>query len=182
MNNSMKFLVTEKDNGSRLDIFLSKKIDHLTRSNIKKIINSNNVKINIKVSNSPSKKIKLHDVVEIKLLQKKSENLKPSKIKLDIQYEDKDILVVNKPKGMVVHPGAGNIENTLANALLYRYKNKLSNINGEFRPGIVHRIDKETSGLLVIAKNNIAHSKLGEQFNKHSIHRKYQCLVWGVSH
>ena len=180
MNNSMKFLVTEKDNGSRLDIFLSKKIDHLTRSNIKKIINSNNVKINIKVSNSPSKKIKLHDVVEIKLLQKKSENLKPSKIKLDIQYEDKDILVVNKPKGMVVHPGAGNIENTLANALLYRYKNKLSNINGEFRPGIVHRIDKETSGLLVIAKNNIAHSKLGEQFNKHSIHRKYQCLVWGV--
>ena len=180
MNNSMKFLVTEKDNGSRLDIFLSKKIDRLTRSNIKKIINSNNVKINIKVSNSPSKKIKLHDVVEIKLLQKRSDNLKPSKIKLDIQYEDKDILVVNKPKGMVVHPGAGNIENTLANALLYKYKNKLSNINGEFRPGIVHRIDKETSGLLVIAKNNIAHSKLGEQFNKHSIHRKYQCLVWGV--
>ena len=180
MNNSMKFLVTEKDNGSRLDIFLSKKIDRLTRSNIKKIINSNNVKINIKVSNSPSKKIKLHDVVEIKLLQKRSDNLKPSKLKLDIQYEDKDILVVNKPKGMVVHPGAGNIENTLANALLYKYKNKLSNINGEFRPGIVHRIDKETSGLLVIAKNNIAHSKLGEQFNKHSIHRKYQCLVWGV--
>ena len=81
---------------------------------------------------------------------------------------------------MVVHPGAGNLENTLANALIYKYKNKLSNINGEFRPGIVHRIDKETSGLLVIAKNNLSHSMLGKQFNEHSIHRKYQCLVWGV--
>ena len=82
-------------------------------------------------------------MVEIKLLQSSPNNLKPSKIKLDIQYEDKDILIVNKPKGMVVHPGAGNLENTLANALIYKYKNKLSNINGEFRPGIVHRIDKE---------------------------------------
>ena len=119
-------------------------------------------------------------MVEIKLLQSSPNNLKPSKIKLDIQYEDKDILIVNKPKGMVVHPGAGNLENTLANALIYKYKNKLSNINGEFRPGIVHRIDKETSGLLVIAKNNLSHSMLGKQFNEHSIHRKYQCLVWGV--
>ena len=180
MNNSMKFLVTEKDNGSRLDIFLSKKIDRLTRSNIKKIINSNDVKINIKVSNSPSKKIKLHDVVEIKLLQKRSDNLKPSKIKLDIQYEDKDILVVNKPKGMVVHPGAGNYKNTLVNALLYKYKKNLSDINGSLRPGIIHRIDKETSGLLVIAKNNLSHANLGKQFSEHSIKRKYLCLTWGV--
>ena len=180
MNNSMKFLATKKDDNKRLDIFLSKKIDHLTRSNIKKIIESYNVKINKKITDSPSKKIKAKDVIVVELLIKHPDKLLPSKIKLDIRFEDKDILIINKPKGMVVHPGAGNYENTLANALTYKYKNKLSNINGELRPGIVHRIDKETSGLLVIAKNNLSHSKLGRQFNDHSITRKYLCLVWGV--
>ena len=92
----------------------------------------------------------------------------------------KDILVVNKPKGMVVHPGAGNYENTLVNALLFKYKKNLSDINGTQRPGIVHRIDKETSGLLVVAKNNFSHSNLGVQFSKHTIRRKYLCLSWGV--
>ena len=180
MNNTMKFLILEKDEGIRLDVFLSKKIDHLTRSNIKKIIESYNVKINKKITDSPSKKIKAKDVIVVELLIKHPDKLLPSKIKLDIRFEDKDILIINKPKGMVVHPGAGNYENTLANALTYKYKNKLSNINGELRPGIVHRIDKETSGLLVIAKNNLSHSKLGRQFNDHSITRKYLCLVWGV--
>ena len=180
MNNSMKFLVKEKDDSKRIDVFLSEKIDHLTRSNIKKIIESKNVKINKKITDSPSKKVKINDEVIIKLLIKNSDKLLPSKIKLDIRFEDKDILIINKPKGMVVHPGAGNYENTLANALIYKYKNKLSNINGELRPGIVHRIDKETSGLLVIAKNNLSHSKLGKQFSDHSIKRKYLCLVWGV--
>ncbi len=180
MINSMKFIVSEKDVGSRLDIFLSKKINYLTRSNIKKIIDSNNVKINDKILNLPSKIIKLNDTIKIKLEEKKSEELKPYNINLDICYEDNDILVINKPKGMVVHPGAGNFENTLANALVHKYKNKLSNINGELRPGIVHRIDKETSGLLVIAKNNFSHAKLSEQFSEHSIKRKYKCLVWGI--
>ena len=180
MNNSMKFLVKEKDDGKRLDVFLSEKINHLTRSNIKKIIESNNVKINRKITNSSAKKVKLNNTITIELLIKNSDKLLPNKIKLDIRFEDKDILVINKPKGMVVHPGAGNYENTLANALIYKYKNKLSNINGELRPGIVHRIDKETSGLLVIAKNNLSHSKLGKQFSDHSIKRKYLCLVWGV--
>ena len=180
MNNSMKFLINEKDSGKRLDIFLSKKISHLTRSHIKKIIEMKHVKINKKMIDFPSKKIKTNDSVIINLAIQKSEKLLPSKIKLNIHFEDKDILIVNKPKGMVVHPGAGNYENTLANALLWKYKNKLSNINGELRPGIVHRIDKETSGLLVIAKNNLAHSKLGKQFSDHSIKRKYLCLVWGV--
>ncbi|MBD1172594.1 RluA family pseudouridine synthase [Pelagibacterales bacterium SAG-MED05] len=180
MNNSMKFLVKKKDDSKRLDIFLSEKIKHLTRSNIKKIIESRNVKINKKITDSPSKKVKIIDEVMIKLLIKNSERLLPNKIKLDIRFEDKDILVINKPKGMVVHPGAGNYENTLANALVYKYKNKLSNINGESRPGIVHRIDKQTSGLLVIAKNNLSHSSLGKQFSDHSIKRKYLCLVWGV--
>jgi 23S rRNA pseudouridine1911/1915/1917 synthase len=176
----MKFLVKEKDDSKRLDVFLSNKINHLTRSNIKKIIESNNVKINKKITSSSSKKVKLNDSITIELTIKDSNKLLPNKIKLDIRYEDKDLLVINKPKGMVVHPGAGNYENTLANALVYKYKNKLSNVNGELRPGIVHRIDKETSGLLVIAKNNLSHSKLGEQFSNHSIKRKYLCLVWGV--
>jgi len=180
MNNSMKFLIDDSESGERLDVYLSKKIDNLTRSNIKKIIESKNVKINEKIINSPSKKVKINDSIIIKLVTESSKKLLPSKIKLEIHFEDKDILIVNKPKGMVVHPGAGNYENTLANALLYKYKNKLSDINGELRPGIVHRIDKETSGLLVIAKNNLAHSKLGKQFSDHSIKRKYICLVWGT--
>ena len=182
MNNSIKFLVNgnEDEDGERLDIFLSKKINHLTRSYIKKIIESDQVKINDKIINTCSKKIKRSESIEVNLIVKNSEKLIPTKIKLDIHFEDKDILIVNKPKGMVVHPGAGNYENTLANALLYKYKNKLSNINGSLRPGIVHRIDKETSGLLVVAKNNLAHSKLGEQFSEHSIKRKYLCLAWGV--
>ena len=180
MNNTMIFLVKENDDGKRLDVFLSKEISHLTRSNIKKIIDSNNVKINKKMVNSSSKKVKLNDSVSIVLLIKNLERLLPNKIKLDIRYEDKDILIINKPKGMVVHPGAGNYENTLANALAYKYKNKLSNVGGELRPGIVHRIDKDTSGLLVIAKNNLSHSKLSKQFSDHSIKRKYLCLVWGV--
>ena len=95
-------------------------------------------------------------------------------------YEDKDILIVNKPKGMVVHPGAGNKDNTLVNALLFKYKKNLSDLHGSLRPGIVHRIDKDTSGLLVIAKNNFSHSNLGDQFSKHTIKRKYICLAWGV--
>ena len=180
MNNTMIFSVDQNDYGKRLDVFLSKKIGHLTRSNIKKIIESNNVIINKKMVNSSSKKVRLYDDIKIIMQIKNSEKLIPNKIKLDIHYEDKDILVVNKPKGMVVHPGAGNYKNTLANALVYKYKNKLSNINGELRPGIVHRIDKDTSGLLVVAKNNLSHSKLGKQFSDHSIKRKYLCLVWGV--
>jgi len=180
MNNSIKFLVEEKDEGTRLDVFLSKKINYLTRTNIKKIIGSNNVKIRKKIIKSPSKKIKKDDVITIELLAKVSNKLVPNQIKLNILFEDNDILIINKPKGMVVHPGAGNYENTMANALVYKFKNKLSNINGELRPGIVHRIDKETSGLLVVAKNNLSHSRLGKQFSDHSIKRKYLCLVWGV--
>ena len=168
----MKFLVNRKDSGERLDIFLSKKISHLTRSNIKKIIETKYVKIDKKINNFPSKKNKTNDLVMIKLPIQETKKLSPNRIKLEVHFEDKDILIVNKPKGMVVHPGAGNYKNTLANALIYEYKTKLSNINGELRPGIVHRIDKETSGLLVIAKNNLAHSRLGKQFSDHSIKRK----------
>mgnify|MGYP005993440911 CR=1 FL=1 len=179
-NNTIKFLPSKSDIGKRLDVILSEKIEHLTRSSIKKIIESCNVKINKLIVNSPSKKIKVNDLVTIELVNNSQERIEPSRIKLEIHYEDKDLLIVNKPAGMVVHPGAGNNQNTLANALVYKYKKKLSDINGILRPGIVHRIDKDTSGLLVVAKNNLAHSELGRQFSEHTIKRKYLALVWGV--
>ena len=180
MNNTIKFLIKKSDNGERADIFLSKKINYLTRSFLKKLIKKNLLKINNKITNSPSIKLKTNDNLEIKLINDQEQKLIPKKIELDIIYEDKDILIVNKQKGLVVHPGAGNSKNTLANALAYKYKNNLSDINGKLRPGIIHRIDKETSGLLVVAKNNISHSNLGKQFSEHTIKRKYKCLVWGI--
>jgi len=180
INKTRKFLVNKIDRDLRLDIFLNKKLNMLTRSLIKKMIIDNNVKINKITINSPSKKIKEKDQVQIKIILKKQEKLIPSKIKLDIVYEDKDLIIINKPQGMVVHPGAGNTQNTLVNALVYKFKKNLSDINGEDRLGIVHRIDKETSGLLVIAKNNISHAKLGKQFSDHTIKRNYLCLIWGV--
>ena len=180
MDKTIEFSVNKKNNNERLDVFLSKEIEHLTRSYIKKLIEKKKVKLNKIINNSPSTKIKINDVIAINIIEENDLKLIPSKINLDIVYEDKDLLIINKPKGMVVHPGAGNYKNTLANALIYKYKNTLSNINGSSRPGIVHRIDKETSGLLVVAKNNLSHSNLGKQFSDHSIQRKYQCLVWGV--
>tara|TARA_B100001248_G_scaffold65890_1_gene46117 strand:- start:2349 stop:3326 length:978 start_codon:yes stop_codon:yes gene_type:complete len=179
MNNTIKFLVS-KINVERLDVYLSKKMKNYTRSFIKKLILQKLVSVNRKISTSPSLKIKKNDRIIVKIVKKREKELIPKKIKLNIIYEDSDILVINKPKGLVVHPGAGNFQNTLANGLIFRYKKNLSNINGDFRPGIVHRIDKETSGLLVIAKNNLSHSILSEQFSNHTIKRKYDCLVWGV--
>ena len=178
-DNSTKLLITEEDAGSRLDIVLTKLLPELTRSNLKKIIELNQVKINNIIINSPSKKLKINDNIEINLIPKQEIKIEPYKTKLNIVFEDKDILVINKPAGMVVHLGAGNYTETLVNALIYKYK-KLSDLNGSTRPGIVHRIDKETSGLLVVAKNNKAHAHLGKQFNDHSIARTYQALVWGV--
>jgi 23S rRNA pseudouridine1911/1915/1917 synthase len=180
LNNSTRFLIKEEDIGSRLDVTLTKLIPDLTRSNLKKIIELKQVKINNFVEKSPSKKLKTDDTVEVNFIPAEDIKILPTKIKLDIVYEDKDILIINKPAGMVVHPGAGNYKNTLVNALIYKYKKKLSDINGNTRPGIVHRIDKETSGLLVVAKNNKAHSNLGKQFNDHTIERTYQALTWGV--
>ena len=180
MNNTIKFSVNEKNSGKRIDVFLAENVNHLTRSFLKKLIENEQVKLNKKVLKAPSTKVKYKDQIIINIIQNNEQNIRPKKIKLNIVYEDNDILVINKPKGMVVHPGAGNYENTLVNALLFKYKKKLSNVNGPLRPGIVHRIDKETSGLLVIAKNNLAHSNLGDQFSNHSIERKYLCLAWGV--
>ena len=180
MNNTIKFFVNENSHGKRLDIFLTENISYLTRSFLKKLIEEEQVTINKKILTSPATKVKVKDQISINIIRNDEQNIKPKRIELDIVYEDNDILVINKPKGMVVHPGSGNYENTLVNALLFKYKKKLSNVNGPARPGIVHRIDKETSGLLVIAKNNKTHANLGKQFSNHSIERKYLCLAWGV--
>ena len=179
-NNSTKFLITDHEAGSRLDIVLVKLLPNLSRSILKKIIELKQVKINSFIVESASKKLKENDNIEINLVPKDEIKILPANIKLNIVYEDKDILIVNKPAGMVVHPGAGNHNKTLVNALVYKYKKKLSNVNGVTRPGIVHRIDKETSGLLVVAKNNNAHANLGRQFSDHSIKRTYQALSWGI--
>ena len=180
MNNTIKFSVDSNNNGKRLDVFLSENIGQFTRSFLKKLIEDNQVKLNNKITPLSSTKVKYKDLIIVNIVDKNTKDIVPKKIDLDVIYEDKNILIINKPKGMVVHPGAGNYENTLVNALLYKYKKNLSDINGTLRPGIVHRIDKETSGLLVIAKNNFAHANLGEQFSKHTIERKYLCLAWGV--
>ena len=164
----------------RLDIFLSKNIKELTRSYIKKLIKNNQVLLNSSNYSEPSTIIRHKDEIIVEISKEDKIKLKPENIPLDILYEDKDIIVINKIKGMVVHPGAGNKNKTLVNALLFRYKNKLSDLNGTLRPGIVHRIDKETSGILVVAKNNLSHANLGLQFSKHTVKRKYLCLVWGV--
>ena len=179
-NKTIKILSTSLDIGKRIDIFLSEKINEFTRSNIKKIINLKQVTINNEIVEAQSKKIKDKD--EIKINFKKDQNIKiqPSKKPIDIVYEDEDLIIINKPQGMVVHPGAGNKNDTLVNILVGNYNKKLSNLSGSTRPGIVHRIDKDTSGLLVVAKNNFTHSGLGKQFSDHSIKRKYIALVWGV--
>ena len=179
MNKTTTFFTKNDEKNLRLDKLLTIKLKTVTRSQIKKIIDSGDVKVNNKETVSTSQKIKAGSKIEI-LFKDKTNEIIPSKTHLDIIYEDKDILIIDKPKGMVVHPGAGNYKNTLVNALVFKYKKNLSSINGTLRPGIVHRIDKETSGLLVIAKNNLAHVDLGNQFSKHTIKRKYLCLSWGV--
>ena len=180
MKKTIKLLVDQKDNNKRIDVFLSEIIKEFTRSYIKKLIESKNLLINGRVIKRASTKIKVFDSIKFSLENKENNKLIPKKMNLNIIYEDKDILLINKPKGLVVHPGAGNYYDTLANGLAYKYRNKLSDINGDLRPGIVHRIDKETSGLLIIAKNNFSHANLSKQFSNHSIKRKYLCLAWGV--
>ena len=179
MDNTIKFSVDLKNSGKRLDIFLSDNVSQFTRSFFKKLIENKQVKLNNKIS-SPSVKVKYKDQITASIVKDDLQDIIPKKIALNIVYEDRFILVVNKPKGMVVHPGAGNYKDTLVNALLYKYKKNLSDVNGLLRPGIVHRIDKDTSGILVVAKNNFIHTGLGKQFSDHSIKRKYVALIWGV--
>tara|TARA_B100001121_G_scaffold200062_1_gene174945 strand:+ start:46 stop:1026 length:981 start_codon:yes stop_codon:yes gene_type:complete len=179
MKKKINLIVKSSDKDLRLDVFINKKEKNLSRTRIKNLILNNQLKLNNKIINEPSKKISAEDIIDLSIPEPKKASLKPYNFKLDIAYEDDDLIVLNKPAGIVMHPGAGNYDQTIVNALINYNKNFLSNIGGELRPGIVHRIDKNTSGLVVIAKNNYSHENLSLQFSKHSITRVYQLLIWG---
>ena len=175
----MIFVVSKEHIGIRIDIFLQSQLQNLSRTKIKNIISGGHVKINDLKTLAPSKKIREKDRIEIQIPTQEEPKTLPQKVDIDVLYEDDDILLINKSPGLVIHPGAGNKDKTLVNALLYFYKNKLSSIGGKLRPGIVHRIDKDTSGVIVVAKNDNAHINLSKQFVNHSINRKYEALIWG---
>ncbi len=174
----MIFQVEENDVGKRLDIFLHEKFSNLSRSHIKNMIDGGNVLLNGKVVKA-GEKLRLNGVVQAEKPVLQEVKTKPEDIPIEIVYEDDDLAVVNKPQGMVVHAGAGNTSGTLVNALLYRLKN-LSGINGKLRPGIVHRLDKNTSGLLLIAKNDFAHNSLAKQIAEKTCKRTYIALLEGT--
>ncbi|MEE8638308.1 MAG: RluA family pseudouridine synthase [Candidatus Margulisiibacteriota bacterium] len=179
MLREFEYIIAGEEKGERIDHYLAgKKEIGRTRSQIHKLIEDGYVEVNKEVP-KPSCKIKLDDRIVIKIPPPKKLEGKPENIPLEIVYEDKDLIVVNKPRGMVVHPAAGNYSGTLVNALLFHCKD-LSGIGGVLRPGIVHRLDKDTSGLLVIAKNDLAHQALARQFKAKQIFKQYQALVHGV--
>jgi len=166
-------------NGFRIDKFLHSEILEFSRTRLQSLIRDGQVELNNIVIIDPSKKIKTNDKIKINFPPAKKTLIKPNKIYLNILYDDDDIILINKSPGVVVHPGAGNYENTIVNGLLYKYQNSLSSIGGKLRPGIVHRIDKDTSGVIVIAKNDNAHTNLSKQFSEHTIKRTYEALIWG---
>ncbi len=178
MVNALIFAVDADSAGKRVDKFIADSAETLTRSAVQRIIEEGSVKINGNVAQKNST-VKEGDRVTVVIAEPKELEVVPQNIPLDVRYEDDDLLVVNKPKGMVVHPAAGNDDGTLVNALLYHCKDSLSGINGVMRPGIVHRIDKDTSGLLIVAKNDFAHVRLAEQIKAHSFTREYRCIVYG---
>ena len=179
MEKKINLIVKEIDKNLRVDVFINKKENEISRTRAKNLILDKRLKINNRIVVDPSKKISIGDVLNLEIPKPKKASLKPYRYKLDIVYEDEDLIVLNKPAGIIMHPGAGNFDNTIVNALINYDKNSLSNIGDELRPGIVHRIDKNTSGLVVIAKNNQTHEHLSVQFSKHTITRIYQLLVWG---
>jgi len=179
MKKKINLIVKEDDKNLRVDVFIHKKENSISRTRIKNLILDKKLNLNNKIMVDPSKKVSLGDVLSLIIPNPKKTSLKPYKYKLDIVYEDSDLIVLNKPAGIIMHPGAGNYDNTIVNALISYDKKSLSNIGDELRPGIVHRIDKNTSGLVLIAKNNQTHESLSHQFSKHTIIRIYQLLVWG---
>ncbi|MGN1129989.1 MAG: RluA family pseudouridine synthase [Ruminococcus sp.] len=176
--NKYSFLIDDSGVGERIDKFLSNSIENTTRNAVVNLIESNSVLVNNSAT-TKNYKIRQGDLIAVTIPDPVEYEAKAENIPLDIVYEDDDLLVVNKPKGMVVHPAAGNYEGTLVNALLYHCGDSLSGINGVMRPGIVHRIDKNTSGLLIVAKNDFAHKYLSEQIKEHSFTREYEAVVYG---
>ncbi len=164
--------------GERLDAFLARCAENLSRSAAQKLIEEGHVLRNGRPGKK-NDKLNIGDSVEYTIPEPKAVDIAPKEIPLDIVYEDEDVLVINKPKGLVVHPAAGHLDDTLVNGLLYAMGDELSGINGELRPGIVHRIDKDTSGLLAVAKNDLAHAVLASQLKDHTMARTYEAIVCG---
>ena len=164
--------------GERLDAFVARVVPELTRSAAQKLIEQGAVTRNGKPGKK-NDKLNVGDEISVEIPAPKEVDIVAKDIPLDIVYEDEDVVVINKPKGLVVHPAAGHQDDTLVNGLLYALGDDLSGINGELRPGIVHRIDKDTSGLLAVAKNDLAHTMLASQLKDHSMHRVYECIVCG---
>ncbi len=165
--------------GQRLDVFLCESVSDLSRSAAQNLLNQGCVKVNGQ-SVKKNYKTKAGDVVEVVLPEPETLDVTPTKMDLEIVYEDEDLMVINKPKGLVVHPAAGHWDDTLVNGLLYARGDALSGINGVMRPGIVHRIDKDTSGLLAVAKNDLAHTVLASQLKDHTLSRTYEAIVCGT--
>ncbi len=175
----MEYIISEENAKKRLDVYLLENLDEMTRSYIKKLIDTGKILVNGKIQKS-GYYLKKEDHILVEIPNEKQADIIPEKIDLDIVYEDDDIIIVNKEKGMVVHPANGNYTGTMVNSLMYSHKTNLSSINGVIRPGIVHRIDKDTSGILVVAKNDFSHKELSNQFKEHTITRKYIALVKGI--
>ncbi|MCD8346472.1 MAG: RluA family pseudouridine synthase [Lachnospiraceae bacterium] len=173
-----EFRVIKAEDGQRLDLLLTSRYEPYTRSHLQGLIKNGSVTVNEKPCKS-AQKVSENDLVEITFPPVRDLDIKPENISLDILYEDDDLIIVNKPKGMVVHPAAGHCSGTLVNALLYHCKDSLSGINGVLRPGIVHRIDRDTTGSLIVCKNDKAHQSVAAQLKEHSITRKYRAIVHG---
>lgn len=178
MDDKYIFLINKEQQSTRLDLVLSLQFEEISRSFVQKLIEIGNVKINGESCLLKKYKVREGDCIEINIPKPKELNIEAENIPIDIVYEDDDVLVVDKPRGMVVHPAAGNETGTLVNAIMYHCGDRLSSINGVIRPGIVHRIDKDTSGLLVIAKNDAAHESLSKQLAEHSVTRRYEALIF----
>lgn len=179
MPDLFRFQVTEEYEDERIDKYMASLIDSLSRSFIQKMMKEEKVLVNGKPVKA-NYRLKTEDEICFELPEAVEPDIEPENIPLDILYEDADVLVVNKPKGMVVHPAAGHYSGTLVNALMYHCKGSLSGINGCLRPGIVHRIDMDTTGSLIVCKNDIAHASIAAQLKEHSIVRRYRAIVWGV--
>lgn len=174
-----KYIVKNESQGKRLDKYVTEQNTEITRTAVQRLIDEKNILVNGKEQKA-SYKVNENDVVEVEVPEPKKIEIKAEDIPIEVIYEDSDIVVVNKPKGMVVHPGNGNLDGTLVNAIMAKCEGSLSGIGGEIRPGIVHRIDKDTSGLLIVAKNDKAHVNLSEQIKEHKVKKTYIALVRGV--
>lgn len=169
--------IYEETTSLRVDKYLSEVMEDMTRTRLQNLIKKEQITVNEKPVKTNYKLVK-NDCIQVRMEEPKEIDILPENIPIEIIYEDHDVLIVNKERGMVVHPGPGNYEHTLVNAIMYHCKERLSSINGVIRPGIVHRIDKDTSGLLIICKNDIAHNDIASQLKAHTIHRLYEALVY----